>query len=95
MDMMKHYAFLNSIRDYIATNPEVAPYVADYARAGLEAQLKEQREKAVHLEVLVCALAGKRFDKQMRSMAASKLRKLDAQQLLCLDPESMIRELES
>lgn len=95
MDMMQHYAFLSNIRDYVTENPDVAPYIADYARAGLEAKLKEQREKAVHLEVLVVALAGKRFDKQMRNMAASKLRKLDAQQLLCLDPESLIKELES
>ncbi len=76
MDLLKHQGFLLSVKEYIAKNPEVAPYVTEFIAAGIQAALKESNERAMDME---CALVGalEMKGKKGREFTLGKLKKWD------------------
>jgi hypothetical protein len=88
----EHYAFLASIRDYVAENPTVAPHVAAFATAGIEIALNKAYERAADMEVaLVCALSKRRKD--MDGLLLTKLKKWEGR--TSINWETEIKQLSS
>lgn len=72
-DHLRRAAFLNSIRQYVETDPESAAFIADYAQAGLRAALQQSRELATDMEIALSVLATRRYkgaDELVRSKIA-------------------------
>ncbi len=56
--MLKHVAFLDSVRAYVAENPDAAAYVTQFVADGLRESLSANVERAADMEVaLAIALA--------------------------------------
>lgn len=66
--------FLDSVRQYVASNPRVAAHVATYAQAGLQEALNDAYARAADMEIaLVCAMSPKM--RQSKSIILDKLKK--------------------
>lgn len=66
--------FLDTVRRFVAANPEAAAYVADYARAGLEEALATANTRAADMEVALVAAVSKRM-KGADTIIRDKLKK--------------------
>jgi hypothetical protein len=42
--------FLNTVADYVKKNPEIAPYVTEFASKGLQEYVKQLREQCSDIE---------------------------------------------
>ena len=50
MDIIKHAAFLDTVRDYVSKNPEVAPYVTKFIADGIREALRISNERCGDME---------------------------------------------
>lgn len=82
---LKHHVFLNGVMDYVAENPEVAPYVTEFVAHGIEASRNQLLEQCRDIESALSQSLYRRFYK-------SKVKRLTKEDIFIIEKISKWRE---
>lgn len=69
------YGFLATIAEYVRKRPEIAPYITDFIRQGIEQALDESRNRAADMEIALIAALSKRNKKWADELLKDKITK--------------------
>lgn len=83
--------FLEQVKNYISTNPEIAPYVTTFVAEGLSDALNDTKERAADMEAALCIALAKRYGSR-EEVIISKLEKWRHRS--CLNWDSVILQMQ-
>ena len=78
---MDRNQFLRVVRDYTASDPEAAPYIAEAASAGIGDALREAAHRAADMETALAVALARRY-KGADALIHDKLRKWEGKTAL-------------
>jgi hypothetical protein len=79
-----HYAFLTSVKLYVADNPEVAAYVSEFVAEGIDESRKEVMRRAADMETALAVAIANRY-KDRDSLILTILNRWRNRSALCWD----------
>ena len=80
----EHYSFLNSVKQYVSDNPDVAAYVSDFVADGINESRKEAMKRAADMETALAIAIANRY-KDRDSLIVSILNRWRNKSALCWD----------
>jgi hypothetical protein len=69
------YRFLENIKLYVQSDPEIAPYISDFVAKGLKEALDEANQRAADMEIVASVMMYKKKWKGQDELVMSKINK--------------------